>query len=93
MSLSATAGAALVAGVAAGVAGLLVFLIVHHLWITPIWFILPLGLAVAAVGGAAVGWAYAELLPNLPPRPYTALAIIALITVILLPSFILAELR
>jgi hypothetical protein len=45
----------LIAGVTAGMAGLFVFLILHHLWIVPIWFILPFGVVVAAVGGAA-GW-------------------------------------
>lgn len=74
-------------------AGLLVFLVIHHFWITPIWFILPLGLLIAALGGLAVGWAYGELLPALPPRPWISIAVIALIAVILLPSFILAELR
>lgn len=83
----------LIAGALAGVAGLLVFLAVHHLWIAPIWFILPIGLVIAAVGGLAVGWSYGELLPNLPPRPWTVLAMIALIGVILLPAFVLAELR
>ncbi len=83
----------LIAGVLSGMAGLLVFLVIHHFWITPIWFILPLGLLIAALGGLAVGWAYGELLPALPPRPWISIAVIALIAVILLPSFILAELR
>lgn len=83
----------LIAGILSGIAGLLVFLTIHHFWITPIWFILPFGLMIAAVGGAAVGWAYGELLPHLPPRPWTALAMIALISIILLPSIVLAELR
>lgn len=82
-----------VAGVLSGIAGLLVFLLIHHLWITPIWFILPLGLVIAGFGGIAVGWAYSELLPGLPPRPWTALAMVALIAAILLPALILAELR
>lgn len=61
----------LVVGIQSGIAGLLVFLIIHHFWIMPIWFILPFGLVVAALGGAAVGWAYGELLPHLPPRPWS----------------------
>ncbi|MFN2221992.1 MAG: hypothetical protein ACK2UH_05540 [Candidatus Promineifilaceae bacterium] len=80
-------------GVLAGVAGLLVFLVVHHLWIVPIWFIAPIGLPIAAAGGAAVGWAYDELSPRLPARPWTVLAVVALIWVILLPGIVLAELR
>ena len=83
----------LTAGVLAGIAGLFVFLIIHHLWIMPIWFILPMGLAIAVVGGLAVGWAYGELLPHLPPRPWTALAVVVLIWAILLPSIVVAELR
>jgi hypothetical protein len=84
---------ALISGMLAGVAGLLTFLIIHAWWITPIWFILPLGLFVAVLGGAAVGWAYAEVQHILPPRPWTAAAVAALIVVILIPATILAELR
>ena len=83
----------LAAGVLSGCAGLLVFLIIHHLWIRPIWFILPVGLVIASIGGLAVGWAYAELYPRLPPQPWTILAVIGLIAATLLPALILAELR
>jgi hypothetical protein len=38
--------AALIAGVLAGVAGVLVFLVEHALWILPIWFMLPFGLVI-----------------------------------------------
>ncbi|MFO7538217.1 MAG: hypothetical protein R6X32_09170 [Chloroflexota bacterium] len=58
--------AALVTGV---LAGLIAFLLIHALGIVPIWFILPIGLLIAAVGGLAVGWAYAELRDRLPKRP------------------------
>jgi hypothetical protein len=82
---------AFIAGILAGLTGLLVFLTVHHFWITPIWFILPIGLVLAAAGGLAIGWSYGELLPHLPPRPWATLAVIALIGVILLPAIIMAE--
>lgn len=75
------------------IAGLLTFLGIHALWIAPIWFILPVGLLIAGVGGMAVGWSYTELYDHLPPRPWTAFAIMALIAAILLPPMILAELR
>jgi hypothetical protein len=84
---------ALVSGLAAGTAGLLVFLVLHHLWIMPIWFILPFGLVIAGLGGMAVGTAYQALLPHLPPRPWTALTLVALIALTLLPSILLAEIR
>ena len=83
----------LIAGVLSGIVGLLVFLVLHHFWIAPIWFILPLGLLIAAIGGLAVGWAFHELSPNLPPRPWSTLAVVALIGIILAPSIILAEFR
>ena len=81
------------AGVACGVVGLLVFLTIHHFWIKPIWFILPTGALIAGAGGAAVGWAYAELLPALPARPWTAPTMVGLIAATLVPALILAELR
>lgn len=85
--------APLIAGMLAGAAGLLAFLVIHHLWIKPIWFILPLGLVIAVIGGLAVGWAYGELLPGLPARPWTILAWVALIGLTLLPAILLAQLR
>jgi hypothetical protein len=88
-----TATAAYIAGAMAGIAGLLTFLALHALWIIPIWFILPVGLLVAGVGGLAVGWAYAELRWRLPRRPWAALAVVGVIAVILLPAFVLAELQ
>ena len=84
---------ALIAGVFSGLAGLLAFLVIHHFWIRPIWFILPIGLLIAAGGGLAVGWAYSELLPGLPPRPWSAVVLIAVIGACLTPAVILAQLR
>jgi len=85
--------AALTAGALSGIAGLFVFLVIHHFWIRPIWFILPVGLLIAAGGGLAVGWAYSELLPGLPPRPWSAVVVIAVIVASLIPAVILAQLR
>jgi hypothetical protein len=85
---------ALVSGVLGGICGLLAFLMIHALWITPIWFILPLGLLVAGSGGLAVGWAYMEIFPRLPERICSRLLVfMTLIWLILLPSLALAELR
>ena len=83
----------LIAGVLSGMAGLLVFLVIHHFWISPIWFIAPIGMVIAGLGGLAVGWSYAEIHASLPPRPWTALALFLLISLILAPSIILAQLR
>jgi hypothetical protein len=85
--------AALIAGAISGMAGLLAFLTIHHIWILSIWFMVPFGVLIAAAGGAAVGWAYHELLPAIPPRPWSTLTLIALIMLILAPSVVLAEMR
>jgi hypothetical protein len=85
--------AALIAGALSGVAGLLVFLVIHHFWIQPIWFILPPGLVLAGVGGLAAGWAYAEIRPGLPPQPWTALGVFVLIGATLAPAIALAHMR
>ncbi|HSO28690.1 MAG TPA: hypothetical protein VLS28_02195 [Candidatus Sulfomarinibacteraceae bacterium] len=81
------------AGAAAGLIGFVTFLLLHHVWIAPIWSIAPIGVLVAAAGGAAVGAAYEELRPHLPRRPWTAIAVIVLVGAVLLPALVIAELR
>lgn len=83
----------LIAGVCAGIAGLFTFLVIHHFWIQPIWFIAPVGLVIAGLGGLAVGWSYAEIHAALPARPWRFLAVTAVILLILAPSIVLAQLR
>lgn len=53
-------------GVLAGLVGFVVFLLLHAVWIRPIWFVAPLGIAIAGIGGVAVGWAFADVKPHLP---------------------------
>jgi hypothetical protein len=76
----------------AGLAGLVVFLTLHHAWIMPIWFIAPVGALMAGGGGAAVGAAYADLRPRLPGRPWTAVVVIGLVVTVLAPSIVIGEL-
>jgi hypothetical protein len=83
----------LIAGIISGIVGLSVFLIIHHFWIMPIWFIAPAGVFIAAIGGAAVGWSYSEIHAALPDRPWTFLVLTLLIAIILAPSIILGQLR
>jgi hypothetical protein len=80
----------LIAGIVAGVVGLLVFLIVHHIWIKPIWMIFLPGLAVAALGGVAIGWGYAHISEALPARPWRSLAMLGVISALLLPGVLLS---
>lgn len=60
------------AGVAAGLAGLLAFLSLHQLLILPIWGVAPLGLPVALLGGLVVAWAFEPLRPRLPANSWLA---------------------
>lgn len=85
--------AAVVAGTLAGIAGLGVFLLVHQLWIAPIWFVAPIGALVAGLGGAAVGASYATLRPHLPRPPWTVIGVAALFAAMLAPAILLAEAR
>lgn len=85
--------AAVAAGAVAGMGGLGVFLVAHHLWIVPIWFIAPIGVVMAGAGGAAVGASYATLRPHLPRRPWTAPTVAALYAGMLAPAVLIGELR
>jgi hypothetical protein len=84
---------ALPAGALSGIVSLLVFLTLHHIWIKPIWDVLPAGLVLAVPGGLAFGWAYVEIKAGLPPRPWTALAIFALVGTTLAPAIVLGQLH
>lgn len=83
---------ALIGGVLSGIAGLFVFLTIHHFWIKPIWFILPPAFFIAVLGGLAVGWAYAEIRIGLPPCPWTAPVLFLLVMVSLTPAIVIAQL-
>ncbi len=85
--------AAIWAGVVAGMAGLLMFLLVHQVWIASIWFVAPTGVVMAGIGGAAVGASYATLRSRLPSRPWTAIAVIAGVAATLTPAVLVGELR
>jgi hypothetical protein len=62
-------GAALLGGAAAGVVGYAAFLVIHAVWIVPIWDAAPGGFPFAVFAGVAVGWAYDVYHMRLPARP------------------------
>lgn len=87
----AVTSTAFLPGVTAGVVGLAVFLVLHAVWIVPIWFVAPIGVVIAVLGGAAVNWAYLHGKPRLPDgniRRWVAVAGGAVL--ILLPSLLVA---
>lgn len=54
----------LAAGAAAGVVAVLVFTVLHQIFINPIWWMLPI-MAIAGAGcGLCLAWGYAELVPS-----------------------------
>src|ERR1700687_1820559 len=67
MKVRAEFGAALIAGAVAGTVGFAVFLVIHAIWIVPIWFVAPAWLW-AFLGGVCVGWAYDVHRVRLPLR-------------------------
>ena len=89
----------LVACLTAGFVGFLTFLVVHHFWIEPIWYITLPGLFFAALGGLAVGWSYGEIrrvvtpLSNSQPEHWHSLVVLLSAVIILSPSALLAQLR
>lgn len=80
-------------GVLAGLVGFVVFLLLHAVWIRPIWFVAPLGIVIAGIGGVAVGWAFADVKPSLPTGVigrWIAVGIGAVL--VLIPTMILVQL-
>jgi hypothetical protein len=53
----------------------------------------PIGAVLAALGGAAVGASYATLRPALPRRPWTVGAVAAVVTAVLGPAIVVAQVR
>ena len=74
-------------GVAGGVA-LLVFVLVHAMWIVPIWGMLAM-LPLAALVGALAAWPFDEMGRGaLPPAPFDGVAIALLLLASLVPTAI-----
>lgn len=84
-------GATWIPGVAAGLAGFAVFLVLHAVWIIPIWFVAPLGLIIGSLGGVAVNWAYLHVESHLPAGYiYRWVALAGGAVLILSPSLLVA---
>lgn len=78
-------------GVAAGLTGLVVFLSLHAVWVLPIWFVAPLGVVAATLGGVAVGWAFLQVEPRLSQRlVFRWLAVAGGAVLVLIPSLLVA---
>ena len=80
------------AGAIAGLAGFATFIVVHSLWIVPIWHIAPVGAVMALGIGAVVGGAFEALLPNGRPTWRATAGLFVAVAGALLPAAVLAEL-
>jgi hypothetical protein len=81
----------LLSGAIAGIVGLATFLVIHHFWIQPIWFIFLPGLILSSIGGIAVGWSFQTIQSGLPAYPWSFLGLSLVILLVLLPGFLIAE--
>ena len=77
----------IVAGAIAGAAALLVFVVVHAIWIVPIWGML-LMLPLASAVGAIAAWPFAEMASRgtLPAAPYDGIAFSLILLATLIPT-------
>lgn len=77
------------AGAAAGGIALLVFVVLHALWIVPIWGMLAM-LPIAALLGGLAAWSLQAMAARggLPPAPFDGVALSALLLATLLPTLV-----
>ncbi|MFD1513539.1 hypothetical protein [Halomarina rubra] len=79
-------------GVLAGLVGCGVFLVLHALWILPIWFVAPVGVVVAGLGGALVDVAFRTVEPRLPAGLFgRSLALCVGSVLVLVPTVALVQ--
>lgn len=75
MKIRTEFGTALLSGAVAGIVGFAAFLLIHSIWIFPIWSAAPAVLW-AVLGGITIGWAYDVHRVRLPARPVGRVAVI-----------------
>ena len=83
--------AVVVTGVLSGAVCLAVFLVIHAIWITPIWGVAVIGVFLATGGGAAAARCYSLARRIMPARPLSWLAVLGMMAIPLVPCFILTS--
>lgn len=83
----------LVAGAVAGSVALLVFVVLHAVWIVPIWGMLSM-LPIAALVGVIAAWPFEQISARgaFPPAPFDGIAFTALLLLTLVPSAVMGVL-
>jgi hypothetical protein len=74
-----------------GLVGMIVFLVLHALWIMPIWFIAPIGALISVGGGIVTGQCYARASKLSVWRPISSLYVFLMVGVTLLPCVLLIK--
>ena len=82
--------ASLIVGVVSGIVGLVTFLVIHAIWITPIWKVAVIGVFIAGGGGALTARCYTLARHRLPVRPLSWFAVFGMVAIPLVPCVILA---
>lgn len=84
-----TIKASAASGVIAGEFCLAVFLVIHAIWITPIWNVAVIGVFIA--GGVVVAARCCTLVRHLvPPRPFSWLVVFGMLAIPIVPCIVLA---
>ena len=78
-------------GLISGLTGLVVFLVMHAIWITPIWFISIIGIIVSAGGGIVTARCYERSTRLRIWRPFSSLYVFSLVGITLLPCVLLIQ--
>ena len=79
------------AGVLSGAVCLAAFLVIHAIWITPIWGVAVIGVFIATGGGAVAARCYTLARHIMPARPVSWLAVLGMVAIPLVPCIILTS--
>lgn len=80
---------AVTAGAIAGGVALIVFVVVHAMWIVPIWGMLSM-IPLAALVGALAAWPLEQMSSRLPPEPVDGIGLALVLLASLVPTALFA---
>jgi len=83
----------LIAGIVAGVAGMVVYVVLRSAWVEPAWEAAAVALPLAALSGAAIGWARYETREALSQGVWSATALATALLLVVAPAFVIQAAR
>ena len=84
-----TSKAPVLSGVMSGIVCLVAFLVIHAIWITPIWNVAVIGVFIASAGGAVAARCCALVRHMMPVRPLSWFAMFGMLAIPLVPCIML----